>query len=49
MPNEISSTLKDYEHWNEEAAIIKAQEDRWADYWQEPDYGDPWDDYGDFE
>ena len=40
MSNEISSTLEDYAHWNEDAAYIKAQEDRWADY-----YDDPYDDY----
>lgn len=33
--NERHSSLHDYAHWNEEASIIKAQEDRWTDY-----YGD---------
>lgn len=38
MPNE--TTVQDYEHWGEEASLVKAQEDRFADY-----YSDPYDDY----
>ena len=34
------TTLEDYEHWGEDAPYIKAQEDRWTDY-----YNDPYDDY----
>lgn len=41
MPNERHSSLEDYSHWNEEASIIKAQEDRYADYYyDEPDYNE---------
>jgi hypothetical protein len=37
--NEHHSSLSDYEHWNEEAPLIKAQEDRYADYYRdEPDH-----------
>jgi hypothetical protein len=39
MANERHSSIRDYSHWNEEASIIKAQEDRYADYYaDEPDY-----------
>lgn len=39
MPNERHSSIGDYSHWNEEAPFIKAQEDRYADYYaDEPDY-----------
>lgn len=44
MPNEITSTLEDYAHWNEDAAYIKAQEDRWVDYYDEP-YDDDYEPY----
>lgn len=40
-PNERHSSLDDYSHWNEEAPIIKAYEDRYSDYYRdEPDYDD---------
>ena len=42
MPNE--TTIEDYEHWGEEASLVKAQEDRFADY-----YSDPYDDYDPYE
>ena len=29
--NEHHSSLSDYSHWNEEAAYVKAQEDRYSD------------------
>lgn len=35
MPNE--PTLEDYSHWGEDAPMIKAQEDRFADYYAECD------------
>lgn len=38
--NERHSSLSDYSHWNEEAPIIKAYEDRYADYYSEPNYDD---------
>lgn len=39
--NEVASTTADYTHWNEEAPIIKAQEDRYTDYYNDPnDYND---------
>lgn len=39
MSNERYSSISDYSHWNEEASIIKAQEDRYSDYYaDEPDY-----------
>lgn len=42
MPNEHHSSLSDYSHWNEEASIIKAQEDRYTDYYNdEPNYEEP--------
>lgn len=49
MNNERHSSISDYSHWNEEAPIIKAQEDRYADYYaDEPDYdSEPYDDYDD--
>lgn len=31
--NERHSSLSDYSHWNEEASIIKAMEDRYTDYY----------------
>lgn len=31
--NERHSSLSDYAHWNEEAAIVKAMEDRYTDYY----------------
>ena len=38
-PYDTGSSLSDYSHWNEEAPIIKAIEDRYADYYRdEPDY-----------
>lgn len=38
-PHDTASSLEDYGHWNEEAPIIKALEDRYADYYRdEPDY-----------
>jgi len=45
MPNERHSSIEDYSHWNEEASIIKAQEDRYSDYYaDEPDYdSEPYD------
>ena len=46
MPNERHSSPSDYEHWNEEASIVKAQEDRYTDsYADEPDYDEAYDDY----
>lgn len=40
------SSIEDYSHWNEEAAIIKSREDKYDDYYaEEPDY----DDYHDYE
>jgi hypothetical protein len=40
--NSRHSSIEDYSHWNEEASIIKAQEDRYADYYaDEPDYDNP--------
>lgn len=42
--NEVASSLEDYEHWNEEAPIVKAQEDRWTDYYNDPRDNDDWDD-----
>jgi hypothetical protein len=35
-------SIEDYSHWNEEAPIVKAIEDRYADYYadDEPDYDD---------
>jgi hypothetical protein len=33
--NERHSSLSDYSHWNEEASIVKAQEDRWTDYYSD--------------
>lgn len=43
MANKSSSTLEDYAHWNEEAAIIKAHEDFYVDYYDEPnDWDDDW-------
>jgi hypothetical protein len=37
--NQRHSSIEDYSHWNEEASIIKAREDRYADYYRdEPDY-----------
>jgi hypothetical protein len=41
--NERYSSLEDYSHWNEEASIVKAQEDRWSDYYAGDDNGG-WDD-----
>ena len=41
--NERHSSLEDYSHWNEEASIVKAQEDRWTDYYADDDNGG-WDD-----
>jgi hypothetical protein len=39
MGNGRHSSISDYSHWNEEAPYIKAQEDRYADYYaDEPDY-----------
>lgn len=39
--NERHSSISDYSHWNEEASIVKAQEDRYSDYYAEPnDYDD---------
>lgn len=35
-PTDRHSSASDYDHWNEEASIIKAQEDRYADYYDEP-------------
>lgn len=36
--------MGDYSHWNEEAAIVKAQEDRYSDYYRdEPDYNESMD------
>lgn len=39
-PYDRHSSLDDYSHWNEEAPIIKALEDRYSDYYNEPDYDD---------
>lgn len=45
MPNERHSSPSDYSHWNEEAPLIKAQEDRYADqYADDPNYDDHYDD-----
>lgn len=50
MPNERHSSINDYSHWNEEASIIKAQEDRYADrYAHDPNYDDDYDDYNDYD
>lgn len=38
-------SVSDYAHWNEEASIIKAQEDRYADYYAEPSYDDGGEDW----
>jgi hypothetical protein len=47
-PHNTGSSPADYAHWNEEAPIIKAQEDRGTDYYRgEPDYNG--DDYRDYE
>lgn len=43
--NEVASTLADYEHWNEEAPIAKAREDRYTDYYNDQPYEtEDWDD-----
>jgi hypothetical protein len=44
--NQRHSSIEDYSHWNEEASIVKAQEDRYADYYyDEPDYdSEPYED-----
>lgn len=34
--NERFSSMADYSHWGEEAPIVKAQEDKWAEYYHEP-------------
>ncbi len=36
--NERHSSISDYSHWNEEASIVKAQEDKWADYYRDEPY-----------
>ena len=33
-PKNTHPSLSDYSHWGEEASIIKAQEDKWADYYR---------------
>ena len=38
-------SINDYSHWNEEASIVKAQEDRYADYYAEPSYDDGGEDW----
>ncbi len=43
--NNNETTLQDYEQWGEDAALIKAQEDRYADYYNDPYDNDPYDDY----
>ena len=34
--NERHASIRDYSHWNEEASRVKAQEDRYSDYYAEP-------------
>jgi hypothetical protein len=36
------SSIEDYAHWNEEAAIVKSREDRYSDYYYEEDDGQEW-------
>lgn len=44
MPRNNPST-SDYSHFNEEASIIKSQEDRYSDYYaDEPRYEDEYED-----
>lgn len=38
--NERHSSISDYSHWNEEASIVKAQEDRYTEYYYEREYAD---------
>lgn len=38
--NERHSSISDYSHWNEEASIVKAQEDRYTEYYYEREYSD---------
>ncbi len=45
MPTE--TTINDYEHWGEEASLVKTQEDRFADYYSDP--YDDYDPYGDYD
>lgn len=43
-PTHTNPGLDEYEHWNEEAAIVKAYEDRFSDYYAEPHDPNGWDD-----
>lgn len=50
MSNGRHSSIEDYSHWNEEASYIKAQEDRYADYYaDEPDYDRDYEENEDYE
>ncbi len=45
-PRKEQPSLDDYSHWGEEAPIVKAQEDKWADYYRdEPSDDEYWGDY----